>query len=117
VAVEYASKALTAQIQKKSGSSLVDCELAAEVFSYGKVGRSRLWLRGDCNDRAWRTRQDGLHLMSQGAFAGIRNVVAHSEKPGWSQQEALEYLAVLSTVARWVEETEVHKPPNVTGRP
>jgi hypothetical protein len=47
--------------------------------------------------------------MAQGSFAGIRNVVAHSEMPGWSEQEALEYLAVLSTVARWTDETELHR--------
>jgi hypothetical protein len=44
------------------------------------------------------------------AFAGIRDVVAHSVAAGWSQQEALEYLAVLSVVARWVDETEVVEP-------
>jgi hypothetical protein len=32
--------------------------------------------------------------------------VAHTHQPGWSEQEALEYLALLSTVARWTEETE-----------
>jgi len=45
-----------------------------------------------------------------GAFAGIRNVVTHSLEPGWSEQEALEYLAVLSTVARWTDETVVVPP-------
>jgi hypothetical protein len=42
-----------------------------------------------------------------GAYAGIRNVAAHSHQPGWSDQQALEYLAVLSVVARWTDETEV----------
>ena len=65
-------------------------------------------LPGDRSTTTWRSRQDGLHLLSQGAYAGIRNVVVHSHEPQWSEQEALEYLAVLSTVARWTDETEVH---------
>lgn len=107
VAVDQAAKSLTAHIQKKSGSSLVDRELAAEVFSAKETaGRTRLWLPGDRSTATWRSRQDGLHLLSQGAYAGIRNVVVHSHEPQWSEQEALEYLAVLSTVARWTDETE-----------
>jgi hypothetical protein len=90
-------------------SSSADRELVAEVFSpKEKADRTRLWLPGDRSEDTWKSRQDGLHLMAQGAFAGIRNVVVHSNEPGWSEQEALEYLAVLSTVARWTDETEVH---------
>jgi uncharacterized protein (TIGR02391 family) len=110
VAVEQAAKALTAHIQQKAGSSLVDRELVADVFSPKEAtGRTRLWFPGDRSNDNWKSRQDGLHLMAQGAFAGIRNVVAHRWDPGWSQQEALEYLAVLSTVARWTDATEVHR--------
>lgn len=106
-AVEYGAKALTARIQQKSASHLADRELAAEVFSSKpKHGATRLWFSGDRTTDTWRSRQDGLHLLSMGAYAGIRNVVAHSVEPGWSEQEALEYLAVLSTVARWTSETE-----------
>lgn len=45
-------------------------------------------------------------MLSMGTYAGIRNVVAHSVEPGWSEQQALEYLAVRSTVARWTSETD-----------
>ena len=110
VAVEQAAKSLTAHIQQKSGSNLFDRELAAEVFSPKEAARrTRRWLPGDRTVDTWKSRQDGLHSMAMGSFAGIRNVVAHSDEPGWSQQEALEYLAVLSTVARWTDETEVHR--------
>ena len=50
------------------------------------------------------------HYLAMGAYAGIRNVVPHALAPGWSDQEALEYLAVLSTVARWAEEAELVSP-------
>ena len=91
--------------------STADRELASEVFSAKPSTKNvRLWLPGRRDADTWRSRQDGLHLLAMSAFAGIRNVVAHSVAAGWSQQEALEYLAVLSVVARWVDETEVVEP-------
>lgn len=110
-AVESGAKSLTARIQQKSGSNLVDRELAADVFSAkASNNRVRLWFPGDHSTDMWKSRQDGLHNLAMGAYAGIRNVVAHSHEPGWSEQEALEYLAVLSTVARWTDETELVAP-------
>lgn len=112
VAVEQAAKSLNARIQQRSGLKMADRELAAEVFSAKESAKTvRLWLPGDRATDTWRSRQDGLHHLAMGAFAGIRNVLAHSESAGWSSQEALEYLAVLSAVARWVDETEPVLPP------
>ncbi|MFB9311769.1 TIGR02391 family protein [Nocardioides plantarum] len=106
--VETGAKALTAFVQTKSGSRLADREMAADLFSQkAKAGATRLWLPGDRDQDTWKSRQDGLHNLAMGAYAGIRNVAAHSVETGWTEQEALEYLAVLSTVARWAEETEV----------
>jgi uncharacterized protein (TIGR02391 family) len=110
-AVEYAAKSLTAHVQQKSGSRLADRELAADVFSSKPHAvNPRLWLPGERDGDTWRSRQDGLHHLAIGAYAGIRNVAAHAVEPGWSDQEALEYLAVLSTVARWADETDVVLP-------
>ena len=108
-AVEQAAKSLTAHIQQKSGSHLADRELVTDVFSSKshKV-HPRLWLPGDRATDTWRSRQDGLHHVAIGAYAGIRNAVAHTVETGWSEHEALEYLAVLSTVARWTGETTLH---------
>ena len=110
-AVEYGAKSLTAFIQQKSGSPLADRELVARVFSpKPSADRVRLWLPGERDTDTWRSRQEGLHFLSMGVYAGIRNVVAHTHETGWTQQEALEYLAALSVVARWSEETEVIRP-------
>ncbi|WP_328522429.1 TIGR02391 family protein [Kribbella sp. NBC_00359] len=110
-AVESAAKWLTFEIQQKAQSNLVDRELVTDVFpSKPNNGRTRLWLPGDRETKMWRSRQDGLYNLSIGAYAGIRNVAAHSPAPNWSEQQALEYLAVLSVVARWTEETEVLNP-------
>ena len=46
--------------------------------------------------------------MAQGTFAGIRNVATHTDDE-WTEQVALEHLAVLSVVARWTGETELVK--------
>ncbi|WP_350277646.1 TIGR02391 family protein [Kribbella sp. HUAS MG21] len=110
-AVETAAKWLTASIQQKAGSKLPDRELVIDVFSpKPNKGRTRLWFPGDPEDRTWKSRQEGLHYLSTGAYSGIRNIAAHSHDPGWSEHEALEYLAVLSTVARWSDETTVVNP-------
>jgi len=107
-AVEYGAKSLTAHIQQKACSQLADRELAADVFSSKPhKANPRLWLPGDRDGDTWRSRQDGLHHLAIGAYAGIRNVVAHTVEPVWSDQEAMEYLAVLSTVARWADETSL----------
>jgi hypothetical protein len=51
-------------------------------------------------------RAHGTRLLAQGAFAGIRNIATHSDDE-WSEQVALEHLAVLSVVARWADDTEL----------
>ncbi|WP_406414271.1 TIGR02391 family protein [Streptomyces halstedii] len=55
----------------------------------------------------WRARQEGAKYFSAGAFLGIRNLAAHQETVTWTEQEALEYLASFSVVARWIEECSV----------
>lgn len=106
MAVQQAAVALSARIKSKSHSHLTERELAQQVFSPepAKVGQSRLHFAGDPRDKTWQSRQQGLHLMAQGAFAGIRNVAVHDEAQ-WSEHEALEHLAVLSVLARWIDET------------
>jgi Protein of unknown function (Hypoth_ymh) len=108
VAVGHAAESLSAHIAKKAASPLSERELVAQVFSPGEPGpgQVRLHLAGDKSSKTWKSRQDGLHLIAQGAFAGIRNVAMHTGDE-WPEQVALEHLAVLSVVARWADETEV----------
>ncbi|TCC34959.1 TIGR02391 family protein [Kribbella sindirgiensis] len=107
VAVGAAATSLSAHIAQKAGSDLVDRALVQDVFApKATSGRPRLHFPGDPNSDLWRSRQEGLHLTAQGAFAGIRNVAAHSHEE-WSEQYALEMLAVLSVVARWTDQTEL----------
>jgi Protein of unknown function (Hypoth_ymh) len=107
VAVEQATVSLSTHIASRAGSHLTERELVAQVFSPSEpaAGQVRLHLPGDKKSKTWRSRQDGLHLIAQGAFAGIRNVATHTDDE-WPEQMALEHLAILSTVARWADETE-----------
>ena len=124
VAVGQEAVSLSAHIAKKAASPLSERELVSQVFSPGGPGpgQVRLHLAGDKSSKTWKSRQDGLHLLAQGAFAGIRNVATHTNDE-WPEQVALEHLAVLSVVARWADETEVipgseaPRQPYPAGRP
>jgi hypothetical protein len=107
VAVQQACVSLSAHIASKAGSSLAERELVQLVFKADPPGNGqvRLHLPGDKASRTWRSRQEGLQLLAQGAFAGIRNVATHTDDE-WTEHVALEHLAVLSVVARWADETE-----------
>ncbi len=108
VAVGQATVSLSAHIASKAGSLLTERELVAQVFSPNEPGPGQvgLHLSGDKASRTWKSRQEGLHLLAQGAFAGIRNVATHTGDE-WPEQMALEHLAILSVVGRWADETEV----------
>lgn len=108
IAVQQAAVAVSAHIKSKAASHLSERELAQQVFSPEpvKAGQPRLHFDGDPRDKTWQSRQQGLHLIAQGAFAGIRNLAVHDEGQ-WDEHVALEHLAVLSVVARWAEETSL----------
>src|SRR5215216_1348087 len=102
VAAQQACVSLSTHIKVKAGSHLNDRELVTQAFSPDppKPNQRRLHFPGNPADKNWQSRQQGLHQIAQGAFAGIRNIAAH-EKSVWTEHEALEHLAVLSVVARW----------------
>lgn len=108
VASQQAAVSLSAHIKARAKSPLSDRKLMQQVFSPDAPRREqvRLHFPGDRADETWQSRQQGLHLLAQGAYAGIRNVAVHDSSE-WSEHEALEHLAVLSVVARWADETEV----------
>jgi len=110
VAVQQAAVSLSVHIGAKAGSSLTERELVQLVFATSSPapGQTRLHFPGDKSSKTWKSRQEGLHFLAQGAFAGIRNVATHTNDE-WPEQVALEHLAVLSVVARWGDETELVK--------
>ncbi|GAA1315386.1 TIGR02391 family protein [Pseudonocardia xinjiangensis] len=109
-AVEQAWKSINAHLQNKVGRRDVSDDAlvnAALPMTEPKAGNARLHLPGDRSSPTWVSRQRGLHMMGQACAAGIRNVVAHELDLDLPSQVALEYLAALSVLARWIDETEL----------
>ena len=54
----------------------------------------------------WKSAHLGAMKLGEACFQGFRNLVAH-KKAALNEQEALEQLGALSTLARWVDSSEV----------
>ncbi len=108
--VEGAIKKLNAETQNKVGRRDVsETDLFKQAFSLDepKAGRSRLRRMTDDGSDTYRSVQRGAMAFAEGVFAGIRNPLSHEADQELSEQEALEYLAALSVLARWVDGSSV----------
>jgi hypothetical protein len=112
-AVDAAARSINAHTQTKvSRSDIFDTDLMNQVFTdKPKPGQAYLRLPGDPNDRTVQNRNRALRPFAEGCYAGIRALAAHEHGPDWTEQRALESLAALSTLARWIEECEVRTEP------
>lgn len=108
-AVQRAATFVNANIQDMTARRDVsDSELMREVFSLSAPveNKPRLWWPGDPTDLTVKSMRIGILNMSQGVFSAIRNPVTHSTKD-MERQEALEQLATLSILARWIDRCEL----------
>ncbi|MEU6651306.1 TIGR02391 family protein [Streptomyces sp. NPDC046900] len=113
-AVLAAARTVNRRLQQKLGRHDVgETDLCMQTFDMKAPveGKPRLRFDGDRSTPTWRARQDGAKYTSAGAFLAIRNLAAHEDEVNWSQQEALEYLATFSVIARWIEECTVETAP------
>ena len=109
-AVEGAIKKLNAETQNKVGRRDVsESDLFKQAFSMDKpkAGKDRLRRMEDNGSDTYKSVQRGAMSLAEGIFAGIRNPLAHEADQELAEQEALEYLAALSVLARWVDTAEV----------
>lgn len=109
-AVEAAVKKLNAETQNKIGRRDVsETNLFKQAFSADDptVGKSRLRRMNDDGSDTYKSVQRGTMAFAEGVFAGIRNPLAHETQHEMPEQNALEYLAALSVLARWVDESTV----------
>ncbi|AQA20900.1 hypothetical protein BTZ20_2220 [Rhodococcus sp. MTM3W5.2] len=78
-----------------------------QVFSSDppKEGKARLRWPGDPTNLTVKAMNDGIKNFAVGCFQAIRNPVTHTvdDVP---KQEALEHLAALSVLARWIDGCE-----------
>lgn len=109
-AVEGATKKLNAETQNILGRrDLSETDLFKQAFSMDepKLGKARLRRMKDDGSDTYRSLQRGAMALAEGVFAGIRNPLSHEADQELSEQEALEYLAALSVLARWVDASAV----------
>lgn len=108
-AVQRAATALSGHVKDLTERyELGDSELMAQAFSPSppQAGKPRLRWPGNDDDLTVKAMRVGILNMGQGVFAAIRNPATHStdELP---KQEALEQLATLSVLARWIDGCEL----------
>ena len=104
-AVEAAAKKLNAETQNKVGRRDVsESDLFNQAFSDDppQPGKPRLRVPGDDDGRTAKSVRRGIRAFAEGCFAALRNPIAHDEAE-LSEPIALEQLAALSMLARWVE--------------
>jgi uncharacterized protein (TIGR02391 family) len=108
-AVDAAANAINAHTQTKIGRlDISDADLMNQAFTNNpKPGQAYLRLPGDLTQRTLQSRNRALRPYAEGCFAGIRNPAAHEHGVDWSEQKALESLAALSILARWIDECTV----------
>lgn len=113
-AVTAAARKINAETQNKVGRRDVsETPLFQSVFSKdaAKPGQPRLRLMADDNSDTFRSVHRGAMSFAEGCFAGIRNPNSHEDGlPELPEQEALEQLAALSVLARWVDSAVVDSP-------
>lgn len=107
-AVEGAIRKLNAETQNKLGRRDVsETDLFNQAFSEQPAAAKnpRLHRMPDDSSKTFKSVQRGARMFAEGVFAGIRNPLAHEADQEMPEQEALEYLAALSVLARWVDES------------
>ncbi|HEU5270295.1 MAG TPA: TIGR02391 family protein [Jatrophihabitans sp.] len=110
-AVQRAATFLNAHVQDLTGRRDVsDSALMGQAFSASppEISKPRLRWPGDDTDLTVKAMRSGLLQFSQGCFMAIRNPATHSTSDT-SVQEALEQLAILSTLARWIDRCELRE--------
>jgi hypothetical protein len=112
-AVQAAATAINDHTQNKlSRRDIADTQLMQEAFSPHppEPGRPRLRCPGDHASPTVQSRQRGALQYASGCFSAIRNPATH-EHGEWDQETALECLAALSLLARWIDDWAIDKAP------
>ena len=109
-AVEGALKKVNAETQNKVGRRDVsETDLFKQAFSLDRptTGKSRLRRMTSDGSKTYDSVQRGAMYLAEGIFAGIRNPLSHETVQELGEQQALEYPAALSELARWVDEASI----------
>lgn len=110
-AVAAAARSLVTQVKARTDQNDVpEASLWQETFvdRAPEPGRPRLRWPGDPTNRDVQSMNAGLRQLASGMQMTIRNGAADSVGE-MGREEALERLAALSLLARWVDACEIHK--------
>ena len=110
MAIHAAGEAIVQQLKVRMNRYDLDATpLWQQAFSNGSPTEDSARLRwpGDPSDKTVISMNSGLRQFAPGVQMTIRNAATHGADE-MGAQEALERLAALSLLARWVEECEVH---------
>lgn len=113
-AVEDAAKKVNAETQNKVGRrNASETKLFQETFSTDApvAGKPRLRRMANDGSDTYKSVQRGAMALAEGIYSGIRNPFNHEDPKDIDEQVALEYLAALSVLARWVDESIVEAAP------
>lgn len=110
-AVQAAAEALITQVKSLTGRyDLQETPLWQNVLSEKppEPDKPRLRWPGDPTDLSVKTMNDGLRQFAPGVQMTIRNSATHVDEE-LGEQDALERLATLSLLARWVDTCELYE--------
>ena len=108
-AVEDAAKKVNAETQNKVGRrdiSETDLFKGSSLDASAR-GKPRLRRMNPVGTDTYKSVQRGAGALTESFYAGIRNSFNHEDPRDIDEQTALEYLAALSVLARWVDDAEV----------
>lgn len=109
-AVRAAAVKINAETQNKvSRRDVAETDLIKQAYSDDdpQPGKPRLRPEGDDGGKTARSMRRGIAAYAEGCFAAIRNPASHDALEETSEQTALEQLAALSVLARWIDESSV----------
>lgn len=113
-AVSAAADGVIGLVKARTGrNDIPDTSQWQQAFSNNppKPGEPRLRWPGNPADQSVKSMNDGLRQFAPGAQMTIRNPAAHGTAE-MSEQEAVERLAVLSLLARWVDQCDLIEAPD-----
>lgn len=108
------AKKLNVEKQNKAGRrDICETDLFKRAFSLGAPAhrKPRLRRRKPDSTDTYKSVERGAWALAEGLYAGIRNPFNHEDPREIYGQTALEYLAALSAIARWVDDAEVETAP------
>lgn len=111
-AVLQAAIGVNAETQAKVGRTDVsEIDLFNQVFTLdaAKPGAPRLRLMADDGSKTYESLHRGARAFAEGVYAAIRNPGMHQPFESGEEHIALEQLAAISILARWVDEAKLER--------